>query len=150
MKGTCSPISMSVAAPVWRDQIFWFAMVLVFVYAGVYNCLPITFQIFKHVQHQSRTDGANPACFFRQWNSVQSVRSVDDWPDGTYTWPHRCAAGYFSLADPDWRSSRVFCGAVGAFCFGLAMTALSVIYSSLISKHFGRREKSGAPAKAVP
>ena len=53
-----------------------------------------------------------------------------------------------------------------AFCFGLAMTALSVIYSSLISRHFGQkrqsvllagladgsgaREKSGAPAKAMP
>ena len=49
MKGTYSPTCMSVPAPVWRNQIFWFVMVLVFVYAGVYNCLPVTFPIFKRV-----------------------------------------------------------------------------------------------------
>ena len=42
-------IHVSSSACMARGQIFWFVMVLVFVYAGVYNCLPVTFPIFKHV-----------------------------------------------------------------------------------------------------
>jgi MFS family permease len=143
VKGTYSLTCMSVPAPVWRNQIFWFVMVLVFVYAGVYNCLPVTFPIFKRVFGTSLEQmGRSQSVFF----VIGIVFSLcGGWMIGRMGLIHGLIAALLAIS----ASLTLIGGApefspvlLVAFCFGLAMTALSFIYSSMFSRHFDQKRQS--------
>jgi fucose permease len=128
---------------IWRDPIFWFVMVLVVIYSGVYNCLPVTFPVFKRAFGTSLEQmGRTQSLFFI---SGILFSFCGGWIIGRMGLKRSLMTALLGIA----AALSIIGGArgfpavlLGAFCFGLAMTALSVIYSCIISGHFGQKRQS--------
>lgn len=127
----------------WRDPILWFVLALVFVYSGVYNCLPVTFPIFKRVFGTSLEQmGQSQSIFFL---SGVLFSPMGGWFIGLIGLDRALRTVLLAVAVAlclIGGASGFALTLLGAFCFGLAMTALNVIYSSVISGHFDQKRQS--------
>lgn len=141
--GTSIPRPRPGASSTWRDPIFWFVMALVFVYSGVYNCLPVSFPIFKRVFGSSLEQmGRSQSVFFI---SGVVFSFCGGWIIGRMGLKRSLIAALLAMAATlsiIGGATRFSAVLAGAFFFGFAMTALSVIYSSVISGHFGQKRQS--------
>lgn len=129
--------------PVWKDSVFWFLVALGLGYGAVFNFLPATFPIFK------REFGST----LEQMGQTQFLFFVSSVVFGAIGGP---IIGRLGLR----RSAMVAVLIIGvtllviggaqkfslvlvsAFFFGLAIAAVVVIISSIISGHFGDKRQS--------
>ena len=127
----------------WGDPTLWFVLVLVFINAGVYNFLPITFPVFREFFSANLEQMGQSQSLFFISGIVFSV--IGGWIIGSMGLRRALVGALLAVA----AAMSVIGSAagfpmvlVGAFCFGLAMSALNVVFSSIISAHFGDKRQS--------
>lgn len=143
MTSSEEPSQSSRTGSVWHDPVLWFVLALVFVYAGVYNCLPISFPVFKQVFAANLEQMGRSQFLFFISGIVFSL--IGGWIIGRTGLRRALAGALLAVA----AALSIIGGAIGfpmvllgAFGFGLAMAALAVVYSSVISAHFGDKRQS--------
>ena len=127
----------------WGDPTSWFVLVLVFIYAGVYNFLPITFPVFREFFSANLEQMGQSQSLFFISGIVFSL--IGGWIIGSIGLRRALVGALLAVV----AAMSVIGSAVGfsmvlvgAFCFGLAMSALNVVFSSIISAHFGDKRQS--------
>lgn len=137
------PSATPQTSSVWKDPLFWFVMALGFGYGVVFNFLPVTFPVFKREFGATLEQMGQSQFLFSISSLVFSV--IGGWMIARLGLKRAAIAGLFLaggalLAIGDARSFLLVL--LGAFFFGLAIFALVVIGSSIISGHFAEKRQS--------
>ena len=142
MKSTTQADDRS-ARPIWRDQVFWFAIALGVGYGGIYNFLPATFPIFVRQFGSSLPQmGQIQLLFFFSSLGFSAI-------GGSFI--HRFGLKYSAMVACVIAATamlvvaeapRFFLVLIGAVMFGFAISAMVVIDSSIVARHFTERRQS--------
>ncbi len=127
----------------WKDPILWFVVGLFLIYGGVYNILPVTFPIFKDVFNCTLEQMGRTQLLFFISGLVFSA--TGGWIIARLGIRYGTVVALVFLA-----GTLTVIGMapsfpvvlLGAFCFGLALSALNVICNALISNHFSDKRQS--------
>lgn len=127
----------------WSEQVFWFVISLGFIWALVYNILPVSFPAFKDVFGASTEHMGRSQLLFYLGGLMYTVVggfSIDrlGLRGAAIATPLLVAASLAIIG----RASGMTTVMVGAFCFGLAMASLDVVCSSLIAEHLWKMRQS--------
>jgi len=134
-----NPVSTSI----WREQAFWFILTLNFAWAAVYNFLPVTFPVFRRFFHASFEElGRSQFLFFIAglFFSVIGGWFVDRLGLKRATVVTLvCLACSVAFIGAAWSFRLVL---VDAFLFGLAVAALTVVYSAMTCECYPEKRQS--------